>query len=242
MGTRGFVLEVNPNRLGGMTLSRALIGESPRTLPPQKRSERHECAFTLIELLIVIAIILILIAIALPNFLAAQLRAKVTQVQAELRTLSIGVESYATDYNSAYPIMLGKLRDNPSSPSWDRGGVHNLISLSTPIQYVEGEILRKRDPFYGDEGDHLTYGYVNRDAFRMIHGLPNNHTHHYLLHSLGPDKKKGPNPAAYFGGRWNNADYGRDPPIGFQYKPLFDAWNYNPTNGTLSDGDILRWP
>ncbi|MBE7490114.1 prepilin-type N-terminal cleavage/methylation domain-containing protein [bacterium] len=34
--------------------------------------------FTLIELLIVIAIILILISIALPNFLEAQLRAKVT--------------------------------------------------------------------------------------------------------------------------------------------------------------------
>ncbi|MCA9438925.1 MAG: prepilin-type N-terminal cleavage/methylation domain-containing protein, partial [Candidatus Omnitrophica bacterium] len=35
--------------------------------------------FTLIELLIVIAIILILIAIALPNFLAAMTRAKVTR-------------------------------------------------------------------------------------------------------------------------------------------------------------------
>ncbi len=39
---------------------------------------RARTGFTLIELLIVIAIILILIAIALPNFMEAQMRAKVT--------------------------------------------------------------------------------------------------------------------------------------------------------------------
>jgi len=38
--------------------------------------------FTLIELLIVIAIILILIAIALPNFLEAQIRARMTRAKA----------------------------------------------------------------------------------------------------------------------------------------------------------------
>lgn len=41
----------------------------------------HRSGFTLIELLIVIAIILILIAIALPNFLDAQARAKVTKTE-----------------------------------------------------------------------------------------------------------------------------------------------------------------
>ena len=43
--------------------------------------------FTLIELLIVIAIILILIAIALPNFLEAQIRAKVVNSTAEMKSL-----------------------------------------------------------------------------------------------------------------------------------------------------------
>lgn len=43
--------------------------------------------FTLIELLIVIAIILILISIALPNFLEAQVRAKVANTMGELRSL-----------------------------------------------------------------------------------------------------------------------------------------------------------
>ena len=58
--------------------------------------------FTLIELLIVIAIILILIAIALPNFLEAQIRAKVTKVKAELRTAATALEAYQVDWR-AYP-------------------------------------------------------------------------------------------------------------------------------------------
>jgi type II secretion system protein G len=54
--------------------------------------------FTLIELLIVIAIILILIAIALPNFLDAQIRAKITKCEAEMRGLAQALESYRTDW------------------------------------------------------------------------------------------------------------------------------------------------
>ena len=46
--------------------------------------------FTLIELLIVIAIILILIAIALPNFLEAQERARVVRANGHLRTSERG--------------------------------------------------------------------------------------------------------------------------------------------------------
>ncbi|KXK39104.1 MAG: Fimbrial protein precursor [Candidatus Hinthialibacteria bacterium OLB16] len=47
----------------------------------------YKRGFTLIELLIVIAIILILISIALPNFLEAQMRAKVARVRSEFRSI-----------------------------------------------------------------------------------------------------------------------------------------------------------
>ena len=49
--------------------------------------------FTLIELLIVVAIIAILAAIAIPNFLAAQVRAKVSRAKGEMRTLATALRA-----------------------------------------------------------------------------------------------------------------------------------------------------
>lgn len=63
---------------------------------------RHE-GFTLIELLIVIAIILILIAIALPNFLEAQVRAKVTASRSNMRSIEVAMHSLYLDVGSIHP-------------------------------------------------------------------------------------------------------------------------------------------
>ena len=54
-------------------------------------------AFTLIELLIVVAIIAILAAIAVPNFLEAQTRSKISRVRSDLRSLATALESYCVD-------------------------------------------------------------------------------------------------------------------------------------------------
>ena len=58
--------------------------------------------FTLIELLIVVAIIGILAAIAVPNFMNAQIRAKIARVQSDLKAMATAIEMYRTD-NNAYP-------------------------------------------------------------------------------------------------------------------------------------------
>ena len=59
--------------------------------------------FTLIELLIVVAIIAILAAIAVPNFLEAQTRAKVSRVKSDIRSLATAVETYFIDAGK-YPL------------------------------------------------------------------------------------------------------------------------------------------
>ena len=59
-------------------------------------------AFTLIELLIVVAIIAILAAIAVPNFLEAQVRSKVSRVKTDMRSLATAIEAYRLDHN-VYP-------------------------------------------------------------------------------------------------------------------------------------------
>lgn len=66
--------------------------------------------FTLIELLIVVAIIAILAAIAVPNFLEAQTRAKVSRAKNDMRSISTGLESYFVDKNT----FVGC--------AWDEGG------------------------------------------------------------------------------------------------------------------------
>ena len=58
---------------------------------------REARAFTLIELLIVVAIIAILAAIAVPNFLEAQVRAKVSRVKSDMRSLATAIETYRID-------------------------------------------------------------------------------------------------------------------------------------------------
>ena len=56
-------------------------------------------AFTLIELLIVIAIILILISITLPNFIRARTRARLTDALSGMKTVVAALEAYYSQYD-----------------------------------------------------------------------------------------------------------------------------------------------
>jgi prepilin-type N-terminal cleavage/methylation domain-containing protein len=83
---------------------------------------RVKKGFTLIELLIVIAIILILIAIALPNFLEAQIRARVTKASGELRSLATAL----FDYNTA---LISSAKEGIFPPA---GGVSQNSAIWSP--------------------------------------------------------------------------------------------------------------
>lgn len=90
--------------------------------------------FTLIELLIVVAIIGILAAIAVPNFINAQVRAKVARCQADMKSLSTALEEYRMD-NNMYPPTpntAGNLR------------YARLARLTSPVAYMSSVPL---DPF-----------------------------------------------------------------------------------------------
>ena len=64
--------------------------------------KKRQSGFTLIQLLIVIAIIGILAAIAIPNLLNAVQRGKQKRTMSDMRALAMAVEAYAVD-NNAYP-------------------------------------------------------------------------------------------------------------------------------------------
>ena len=182
--------------------------------------------FTLIELLIVVAIIGILAAIAIPNFLAAQTRAKVSRVMADQQAVATALELYKID-NSLYPAAAVVTGLNTGYSIYPR--INRLKPLTTPISYLS---TIPRDPFSRGQSPAesvFTYG----------------------------DRK------SYWESGWVNAD---PPPTGGMIVPQFITGNkqwfllsksitnlrtdistldqrdeYDPTNGTVSIGHIMRW-
>jgi len=65
--------------------------------------------FSLIELLIVVAIILIIAAIAIPNLLRSRIAANQASAVGSLRTLNTAEVTYSTTYNTGYSSTLADL-------------------------------------------------------------------------------------------------------------------------------------
>jgi len=212
----------------------------------QRRFSTH--GFTLIELLIVVAIIAILAAIAVPNFLEAQTRSKVSRTKADMRSMATALEAYAVD-NNVYPQCHRYgivLRLNATEREV-------LERLSTPVAYMTNVVAK--DPFSlkyrVSEANAIDFKIENRIAVppndlvaqlnSYIYQAWNNNSRAqtvgdsyaadnekaraWLLHSAGPD-------STYhnLGGVLAN-DREIDNTIGLIY---------DPTNGTVSFGSVYR--
>jgi len=194
-------------------------------------------AFTLIELLIVVAIIAILAAIAVPNFLEAQVRAKVSRVQSDMRSMALAIEAYAVDWNRY-----------PRARTWPHlgGQQYNLrplsariMAITTPVSYITSLPLDIFTPTAGWNGkggtseydlqfpDFDTFDYFDSDSDRDEdnHATDSTRGAAWRLASSGPDLW------GSFGIVWTESKLGSGNRQGF---------DYDPTNGTVSHGDIVR--
>jgi type II secretion system protein G len=227
-----------------------------------RRMKRTHAGFTLIELLIVVAIIAILAAIAVPNFLEAQTRAKVGRVYADFRSLATALEAYRTD-NADYPRShTGAGGDFIEPPDM------RMRPLTTPVPYITKPLASS--PFkppgqadywatyyqYSTTKGLLTwnrYGGQNGEGnaqlngfYRKAAGQQKNLAAHPERFSQGPAwhiMDKGPDEFFFF--HWVNPTWAGGPTERGISSPIAGNWNasvewYDPTNGTISLGEIIR--
>ncbi len=201
--------------------------------------------FTLIELLIVVAIIAILAAIAVPNFLEAQTRAKVSRAKADMRSLATAIETYHVDFNSYLycnrPAFAIKVPSRPNHrPTFEK--------LTTPVSYLSS-FEAFTDPFKSRGIWDPTW--TNTSTFNANDQLAARIYFYYARNEMPGGNA-----------RWDEAERGGEskPKIWFAESAGPEGWRfhgdklntngitkaelgqaiYDSTNGTVSKGAIWR--
>jgi len=73
----------------------------------RKLNSKRQGGFTLVEIMIVVAIIALLAAIAVPGFLRARKRSQASRVVNDLRLIDSAVDQYAIENNKATGASVG---------------------------------------------------------------------------------------------------------------------------------------
>lgn len=89
---------------------------------------RDSRGFSLIELLIVVAIILIIAAIAIPNLLKSRIAANQASAVGSLRTLNTAEVTYASTYNTGFSPNLSSLGPGATTDASDAGMVDSVLA------------------------------------------------------------------------------------------------------------------
>jgi type IV pilus assembly protein PilA len=98
--------------------------------------KKNQKGFSLIELLIVVAIILIIAAIAIPNLLRSRMAANEASAVGSLRTLNTAAVTYSSTYPaSGYPGSLASLGTSGAATSASADLIDSVLASGTKSGY-----------------------------------------------------------------------------------------------------------
>jgi type IV pilus assembly protein PilA len=92
--------------------------------------------FSLIELLIVVAIILIIAAIAIPNLLRSRMAANEASAVGSLRTINTACVQYFTTYGIGYPAALANLGPAATASSGTADLIDSVLASNVKSGYT----------------------------------------------------------------------------------------------------------
>lgn len=98
--------------------------------------QKRQTGFSLIELLITVAIILIVAAIAIPNFMRSRMAANEAAAVQNMRDITTGQVVYSTTYGIGFSATLGDLGGTGAATPTSAGLIDDILAGGTKSGFI----------------------------------------------------------------------------------------------------------